>query len=212
MVQETNNISSNFIKKLGNIISYIQNLYSNLYQKVENKIQNSKIKILLDNYKNNFNNIMNENENNNILQKINNIELNLNNNLHELEKNINLLNETYFNLYYLPNNEQFIEYPEEIIFKINQFQKELIYNTDNIIKVIDIIYKNRINNIINSTNLYINTIINEDYKYILININSTNILSKYTLSKYGELKTFFENCNAIVKSKNSQIYNEDKLT
>ena len=215
LIKETNNIYNNYIKKfeynLGNIIFSFQNLYSNLYQNVENKIKNSKIKILLDNYKNNFNNLMSLNDNNNILQKINNIEENLNNNLHELEKNINLLNETYFNLYYLPNNEQFIEYPEEIIFKINQFQKELIYNTDNIIKVIDIIYKNRINNIINSTNLYINTIINEDYKYILININSTNILSKYTLSKYGELKTFFENCNAIVKSKNSQIYNEDKI-
>ena len=215
LVQETNNISSNFIKKfenyLGNIISYIQNLYSNLYQKVENKIQNSKIKILLDNYKNNFNNIMNENENNNILQKINNIELNLNNNLHELEKNINLLNETYFNLYYLPNNEQFIEYPEEIIFKINQFQKELIYNTDNIIKVMTKIYKNRINTIKKSTNLYINNIINQDYKYILTNINSTNVLSKYSLTKYNELKIFFENCISIVKSKNNQIYNEDNI-
>ena len=132
------------------------------------------------------------------------IEEMLNNNIYKLEKNINLLNESYFQSYFLPNFENFIEYPEEIIFKINQFQKELIYNSGNIIKSMNYLFIKRIENIINSTNIFINNLLIQDLKYILVNINSTNAIGKYWINTYNEINTVFDtlfnNSESIMKN------------
>ena len=198
LIQETDNILNNFIKKfekyLANNMQLIQNLYSNLYNVVENKIQKSKINILLFKYKTLFDDIMSKNYYKGILEKFKkekNIEEMLNNSIYELEKNINLFNESYCRSYFLPNFENFIEYPEEIIYKINQFQKELIYNSGNIIKSMNYLYIKRIENIINSTNIFINNLLIHDLKYILVNINSTNAIGKYWINTYNQINTIF---------------------
>ena len=201
LIKETDIILNNFIKKfekyLSNNIQYIQKLYSNLYQFVENKINNSKINKLLLKYNSLFNEIINKNYYKKILEIFNKekiIEEKLNNSLYELEENINLLNESYFQSYFLPNFEKFIEYPEEIIFKINQFQKELIYNSGKIIKSMNYFFIKRMKNIINSTNIFITNFLNQDLKYILVNINSTYAIEKYWINICREINTVFGTC------------------
>ena len=199
--KETDIILNNFIKKfekyLSKNIQYIQKLYSNLYQFVENKINNSKINQLLLKYNSLFNDIINNNYYKEILEIFNkekNIEEKLNNSLYELEENINLLNESYFLSNFLPNFENFIEYPEEIIFKINQFQKELIYNSGKIIKNMNYLFIKRMKNIVNSSNIFITNFLNQDFKYILVNINYTFAIEKYWINIYNEINTVFGNC------------------
>ena len=180
--------------------------------KQKKKIKNSKINVLLNEYANIFNNIISDN---NYLQYLfsqnNQIEEKLNNNLNELEKNINLLNELYYNNYYIMNNSQFIEYPEEILFKINQFQKELIFNSENMIKKTYSLYKNRISNLINSTNLYILNILNQNYQYILTNINSSIVIEKYYQIKKDEISSTFHEFINNIHTKNNKLEFESKL-
>ena len=207
LIREINEIKANFINKfekyLYNNFQYIQNFYSNLKDIVEKKIKDSQINELLIKYKSYFDDIISKNYCEEILHKFNkvNFEERLNNSLYELEKNINLLNESYYQSYFLPNFANFIEYPEEIIFKINQFQKELIYNSGNIIKGMNYLFKNRMKNIINSTNIFITNFLNQDLKYILININSTYAIERYWLNIYNEINKVFGECF---------IFNNDK--
>ena len=154
LIRETNKIKENFINKFDKYLSKnsecIQSFYSNLYDIVEKKIKVSQINELLNKYKSYFDDIISKNYCEEILHNYNkvNFEERLNNSLYELEKNINLLNESYYQSYFLPNFVNFIEYPEEIIFKINQFQKELIYNLGNIIKGMNYLFKKKMKNII----------------------------------------------------------------
>ena len=217
--KETNIIINNFINKndkyLSKIFLDLQNLYSNLYESIENKIKNSKVSKFLDNYLNIFNNFVNIYYNENTLQRIfnqnNNIKDNFNNSLIELEKNIKLLNETYYNSYYLSSYDKFIEYPEEIIFKINQFQNELIFNSENVVRNIKNIFKKRISNIIKSTKIYLLNFVNQDFKYILTNLNRTYAIPKYFQSKENEINSLFRNINNKIENidKNFNIENEN---
>ena len=43
--------------------------------------------------------------------------------MNNFNNNINLLKDEYYNNYYLKNYSSFLEYPEEIVYKINQFLK-----------------------------------------------------------------------------------------
>jgi len=183
---ETDSLIKNFTEKFDESLEFLtsryQNLYSNLFEHIEKKINNSKINELLNNYINNLNKIninFKEEIIGNLYITANGIIKKIEDNLYILENNINLLNEEFFNNYYLVNNSQYLEYPEEIIFKINQFQEELIYNTNNTKNMIEYIYSDRIYTIIKSINLYINNFINQDLKYILSNLNSSNMISKY---------------------------------
>jgi len=118
----------------------------------------------------------------------------------------------YIQSYFLPNFKNFIEYPEEIIYKVNQFQKELIYNSRNIIKSMNYLFIKRIENIINSTNIFINNFLMHDLKYILVNINSTNAIGKYWMNTYNEINavfgTFLNNSNSIMKN---LLYNSETI-
>ena len=120
-------------------------------------------------------------------------------------ENIKLLREQYYNLYYLPSYEKFLEYPEEIIYKINQFYNEAEFNINNIKSIINIIHTNRIKYIIKSTNIVIKDFIKHHVNYIKTNINVTYIVDKYYLSKYAELDNLYNNC---IKA-NSYVINDN---
>ena len=102
-----------------------------------------------------------------------------------------------------------MEYPEEIVYKIEQFYNEAKFNIDNIKSVINNIYKSRINYIINSTNIFINNFLENHINYIKVNINSSYIVNKYYFSKYIELDNLYNNCiNKIntYDTKDSELY------
>ena len=88
-----------------------------------------------------------------------------------------------------------MEYPEEIIYKINQFYEEALFNINNIKTVVNYIYQKRIKYIIKSTNIYINNFIKNNINYIKVNINSSYIFDQYYLSKFLELDNLYNDCN-----------------
>ena len=202
LLNETNIIFNNFISKfdkyLNNYISYCQNLYTHLYDFVENKINNSSIMFLTKNYFDIYTTIITHDSNNGLLSKIYNHDKNIKDNIiiyiNNFSDNIKLLRDQYYNLHYSPTYEKFLEYPEEIIYKINQFYNEAIFNIDNIKSIINNIYEDRIRYIIKNTNLFINDLIKKHFNYIKANINYTYIVDKYYLSKYNELDNLYNNC------------------
>jgi len=112
------NFINKFDKSLTNLTSILQNLYSNLHQHIEKKINNSKIYLFLNNYENNFYNNTIKDSKNYILNYIYNQKKNIieisSNNSYKLRNNINLLKEEYFSKY-LADNNKFLEYPENSI-------------------------------------------------------------------------------------------------
>ena len=208
---ETDSLIRNFTLKIDKSLEFFtstyQNLYSNLFEQIEKKINNSKINKLMNNYINNLNIIINRNFEEEIIGNLyiikNGIIKSIEDKLYNLENNINLLQGEFFNNYYLHNNSQYLEYPEEIIYKINQFQEELIYNTNNTKYMIDYIYSDRINKTIKSINLYINNFINQNLKYILSNLNSSNMITKYFNNIYNEINLTF---NKYINNHKEYIY------
>ena len=197
---QKNNILSNFIKKIENYLNqyhlYCQDLYNNLYKYVENKINNKEgIKNLIL-YQDIFNNIINNDTNDGLLQRLSNekkfIDNNIYNYLTSFENNIKLIENNYFNSNYSKDIKQFLEYPKEIIYKIKQFNKELSSNSNNIKNIIDLLFRKRTNNIIKSTNIYINSNNKFNFEYIISSINSSNIMEEYFFSKYNKLKNTFD--------------------
>ena len=101
-----------------------------IYIYVENKKNNSNAQELINTYYRIFNeDFIDINSNNSFLKTLYNskviINTNIDNYINKLNENINLLNNTYYDLYYLPTHDKFLEYPDEIIYKINQFKNEL---------------------------------------------------------------------------------------
>jgi len=133
------------------------------------------------------------------------IDNNIDNYVTDFENNIKLIENNYFNLNYSKDIKQFLEYPKEIIYKIKQFNEELLKNSDNIKNTIDLIYKKRINNIIKSTNKYINNNNKFNFEYIILNIDSKNAIEEYYLSKYFKLKNAFDNFFIDLNNNNSTI-------
>ena len=214
---EINIIYSNFIQKfdkyLTNYISYVQNLYNYLYKYVENKINKSSTNKLISNYLNKYNETITKESNFGLLSKINdqmkNIKDDINIYINKFYDNIQLLKEKYYNLSYLPNFSIFLEYPNEIIYKINQFYNESIFNIDSIKSTINYIYKKRIKYIIKSTNLYINNFMKSHINYIKININSSYIIHNYSSAKLTEIDNLYNNC--ITKSNILKVNDNDIL-
>ena len=202
LLQETNIIFTNFISKfdkyLNNYTAYCQNLYSLLNQYVENKLKNNPEKDLLTKYYDIFNKMIQSDANEGLLRTINNqvnsIKENIDIDINIFSSNIKLLRERYYNLFYLPNYNNFLEYPEEIVYKINQFYNEAIFNLDNIKSIVNEIYDKRIKYIIKSTNIYINNFINKSINFIKVNINSSFIVDNFYLTKYEELDDLYNKC------------------
>ena len=217
LLNEINKIFNHFISKidvyLSNYAAYYQKLYFNLYQFVETKIYNSRINSLLNKYQNTINENVNIDSNNGLLQRLNNetkiIGININNYLRNLEGNINLLENEYFALYYSKDYEKFLEYPNEIIFKIKQFFDELKDNCDNIKKMINNIYKRKIFNIIKSTNKFVSNYIQEHFNFIISNINSNIIMKEYSTFKYSELNITFTKCINLINSLSDEFVSKE---
>ena len=205
------NFINKFDKSLTNLTSILQNLYSNLHQHIEKKINNSKIYLFLNNYENNFYNNTIKDSKNYILNYIYNQKKNIieisSNNSYKLRNNINLLKEEYFSKY-LADNNKFLEYPEEIVYKINQLQEELIYNINNTKSIFRKEYDNGINKFIKLTGLYINNYIKQDLNFILTKLNSFQTIKKYYITKSVEINLTFENCFNYLEKNYSQLSEE----
>ena len=185
-------------------------LFSNLYNYVESKINsNQKIDVLLNEYIDVFNNTIINNSNegllNQIINEINNNFKNISYYMNNFNNNINLLKDEYYNNYYLKSNSSFLEYPEEIVYKINQFLEELIDNCKYIKDIIEINFQNRIENIVQSTNKYIYNFIKNHFNYIFKNINSNKIINNYYLPLYNKLNETYNYCIINLKNSSSNI-------
>ena len=118
---------------LNNHIYYSQKLYNYLHNFYEEKIfNNNNIKIILNDYQSAFNKLIENYSNKKILEEINNNSMNKLNMKYYIEKfNTHLIEiEKYYELIYLKDSKDFLEYPEEIIFKIEKIRQELYENMD----------------------------------------------------------------------------------
>ena len=160
-------------------------------------------------YQDIFNLVISNDTNDGLIRRLYNekkyIDKNIDNYVTYFENNIKLIENNYFNLNYSKDIKQFLEYPKEIIYKIKQFNEELLKNSDNIKNTIDLIYKKRINNIIKSTNKYINNNNKFNFEYIILNIDSKNAIEEYYLSKYFKLKNAFDDFFIDLNNNNSTI-------
>ena len=123
-----------------NHIYYSQNLYNYFHNFYEEKIfNNNNIRIILNDYQKAFNKLIENYSNKKILEEINNNSMNILNMKYYIEKFNTLLIEIekYYELIYLKDSKDFLEYPEEIIFKIEKIRQELYENMDMIKKKIN---------------------------------------------------------------------------
>ena len=96
-----------------------------------------------------YRDLLNNNSNYGLLNKLynkNKIEKDIY--INNLEENIKLIDK-YINIYYFENYDKFLEYPNEIMYKIKQFKNELKDNINFLKQKINNVYRNRILNIIN---------------------------------------------------------------
>ena len=177
-----------------NYVKYSKDIYESLYTYTENKINNNNN---INNYIITYSYIMNDTIENisnfNLMErlykkyKLCSPEIYIDN----LEENINLIKDNYYTLYYLKNKSQFLEYPKEIIPKINIISEQIIKHKDLIKQKINLLYKTKILQVINMHNKFICDINTYNFLYIYNTINSSYIMDNYTLSKIDYLnKTF----------------------
>ena len=99
--------------------------------------------------------------------------------LNQLEKNINEVEKNYYNNIFLNNQEEFLEYTDEITFKINKYKDELNFVTNKIKNKINNSYKQKINNVLKETKIFIKDIHDFNYQYILENLDNFNLNLEY---------------------------------
>ena len=116
-----------------NYVNYSKSLYDSLYDYTENKINNnSNINSFIIIYSTIMNDTIENNSNYKLIEqlyknyKLCSPEIYIDN----LEENINLIKDNYFTLYYLKNKSEFLEYPKEIIPKINEMSEQIIKEKD----------------------------------------------------------------------------------
>jgi hypothetical protein len=127
--------------------------------------------------------------------------------LDNLEENINLIKDNYYKLYYLKNKSEFLEYPKEIISKINTMSEQIIKQKDLIKKKINLLYKTKILQIINIHNKFICDFNTYNFLYIYNTINSSYIMDNYTLAKIDYINTTFNKFEQTIYS-NDDLNNE----
>ena len=198
--QKFSNLIENYVDKFSpyliNYVKYNTDLYDNLYNYTEEKIQNNEnIQSLLNDYQNVFNNILINNNEEKLIEKIclsndydNSVILNI---MNKFQSNLFEINNTYYKNYYLKENQLFLEYPDEIIFKINQ-SVELLKDNNKIIKnKINFTFLERLKNVFSSTKIFINNINPFNLDYIISKIKTDDIFSKYFNNKLYLIKSFF---------------------
>ena len=216
MLSETNKIIKNHIDKfdeyLSNYTKITQDLYTKLYSNINSKMNNlDNINYLTNSYTLLFSDILSNNSNYKLLENLyKNSSPNISLYFTNIENNINLIQEDYFKLHYLKDNDKFLEFPEEIIFKINQFMNELNIILKSIKNNINIVYRNKITNAIKSTNKLIENFHENNFKYIEQNINKSNMYTSYISPRYNCIKSLFENCKSEYSSLIKDIYKESK--
>ena len=198
-----NILISNFINKfdsyLKNYITLAQTLYSNLYSYYEEKSNNHNyIKNILNDYQKILNETIINDSHEQLFEKFNNLKENdykdsIENALLDFKNNIDEIENIYFKEFYLNDNKDFLEYPEEIKYKIKQFLYELKNNSNFIKDKINLSFKSKVLSIINSTNIFIGNNIKFNLEYIITHINNHNINKNYFDSKTGVLKDIFYN-------------------
>ena len=203
-------VLSKFNNKYENYINdYINKynmLFTHLFGYMNNKIgKNENIHTLIKEYESTFNYIIIKFSNNkladSIINELNTIFMNSFSDLNDFNNNINLIKDQYYEYYYIKNFSNFLEYPEEIIYKINQFLNELI-NISIIIKnTTNLNIQKKINSIINTTNIYMTTFLKNHFDYIISNLNSNSIINEYNMALFQGLNQTYNNCfNYIKKS------------
>ena len=193
-----------------NFVKYSKNIYDSLYDYTEKKINNNSD---INDYIIIYNNIMNdtiENKSNyNLIEKLYDKyklcspEIYIDN----LEENINLIKDNYYKLYYLKNKSEFLEYPKEIISKINSMSEQIINHKDLIKQKINLLYKTKILQIINIHNKFIYDFNTYNFLYIYTTINSSYIMDNYTLVKIDYINRTFNKFEQNINS-NEDLNNE----
>ena len=103
------------------------------------------------------------------------------------------------------DKQNFLEYPDEIIIKLNQSINNLKNNSNSIKNKINLSFNKRIENIINSTILIIHGFNNFNLEYIIHKINKDYIFNKYILSKIDFLNRFFNSSLKYTNNINENI-------
>ena len=210
LIPKFHKLINNYINKfdiyLNNYVNCTQTLYDNLYKYTEEKINNSRnIQVLLNEYQNIINHILINNNKEKIAEK--SLLNNINNITTKLENNIFEINNNFYQDYYLNNSNLFLEYPDEIILKLNQSVNKLKSNNEMIKNKINLSLNKRLNNIISSTIIFINDINKFNLEYIIKKIKKENIFNKYFIHKTNLLNHFFNSSNNLIKNSNK---NENK--
>ena len=89
------------------------------------------------------------------------------------------------------DKEDFLEYPGEIIFKLNQSTNNIETFITNIKNKINLYFRQRIKNIIKSTKLFINNFNKFHFDYIISRISKEDIFNDYFNHKYDFLNILF---------------------
>ena len=211
------NYIKNFSPYLSDYIIDSQNLYTRIYNFYQVQINdNENIKNIMKQYEITFDNMI-SNINYDLIKIDNfNFEKEYKLCLEKLEKNINDIKEKYFTSTYLKNYENFLEYPDEIIFKIENYKSELEESFKIIKDKINKIYKKRIFNIFKEIKTFIQDIHEFNYNYVLIELDGFNPNKEYYNIKRNVINEYFEKYTNKLNQKLEEIIllednNEDIL-
>jgi len=205
-----NNFINEFSKHLDNYVEISQKLYNNLYIYTEKKINdNENINILLNEYNKILYDLIDNN--NYIFRFYNNenksIHLNIETSLEKVNKRLEKINNEFYDLYYLNNKTDYLQFPYEIIIKCVQIINELNHNLNFTKKVINTIYEEKIKNIKKEEYNFIKDINNNNFKYIILHSNFTNIFMNYSLKKKSFINKFFKEHEDNLNNLISKEYN-----
>ena len=214
-LENTNKIIDDFKNRFKiNLINYVncgKTLYDSLYNYTEYKINNnSNINLFIEVYENLINDTINKNSNFNLMAnlftkyKLCSPNIIINN----LENNINLIKEKYYSFHYLKNKSEFLEYPKEIIPKINELSNQLIKNKDLIKDKLNSLYKSKILHVINIYNTFINDFNSYNIKYMFNTINTSYIMDNYTIYKFSYINETFNEFNQDLLITNNELNNQ----
>ena len=197
---------------LSKYINDVQGIYKkiNLYLQTKIKSHNN-INLILNNYKSVFNILLNNDSNIGLIQKILLLDnkKNINLCLENIDINLKILSEKYFIDYYSRNYTSFLEYPEEIEYKINNFNNVIKALINLIKQKVNVIYKNRIENIIKSVNNFIFNIVESHRKYIIIHLNKKDIPDEYLKSKINYINNYFNDFCLQINNLSKDIFNSN---
>ena len=202
--QKFNDLINDFINKfnpyLNNYINMANNLYNNLYiYSEEKKMNKENIRSILNEYQNISSKILINNNKENILKKIysnNDIDISqIPNIITNLENNLFQIDNQFYQNNYMKDKEFFLEYPEEILLKINQSVNNLKINKEIIKNKINLSFDKRINDIISSIKnfIYINN--KNNLEYIKNKINNEDVFEEYFNYKINMINEFFDSLN-----------------